>query len=612
MLRRDFAPERTRAWFGRNNAAVAWLDEGLCHGSLWVTRASGARNGGSAGAQTPRRLTFARGRFERSMNGRLATVIYYATAPIRMFGRSARFRWAVGATCVVAICFAATLWALNRLGSSDTGLPEALAILQPPQALQPVTRASHVIAPVAVALAAIGHSLDTAAPREFAGKNDNPVTQLLGQAEIGLTVARGTIYTTGQAGALTIITPMNGTIRVTGQIGNTAGKAVGGIGGAIGDLIGGGAVGKQIETLATKALDQRADFRGNVIVTSRPQITASWRIEPNLAGRLDFGDTGTNIAGIRVNLANEIKPVLDPVVSNQINALQSRLRNDPMIERTAREQWAKMCRSIPLGGEKTGLPPLWLEMRPIRAAAAQPQVDARNVTITIGVEAETRIVPNETKPNCPFPAQLELVPPMQDGVLAVGVPIDVPFTELNKLIEPQLKGRHFPDDGSGSVDVEVLRASITAAGDRLLISLRVKAREKKSWFGFGTEATVQIWGKPALDQQNQILRLTDISLAVESEAAFGLLGTAARAAIPYLQKALADKAMVDLKPFANDARTKIAAALTEFQQVGNGVRVDASVNAVRLTGIEFDANTLRVVAEANGSVKVAVSQLPGM
>ncbi len=302
--------------------------------------------------------------------------------------------------------------------------------------------------------------------------------------------------------------------------------------------------------------------------------------------------------------------MLDPVVNTQITALQSRLRNDPMIERTAREQWAKMCRSIPLGGEKTGLPPLWLEMRPIRAAAAQPQVDTRNVTITIGVQAETRIVPNETKPNCPFPAQLELVPPMQDGVLAVGVPIDVPFTELNKLIEPQLKGRHFPDDGSGPVDVEVLRARIGAAGDRLLISLRVKAREKKSWFGFGTEATVQIWGKPALDQQNQVLRLTDISLAVESEAAFGLLGAAARAAMPYLQKALADKATVDLKPFANDARTKIAAALTEFQQVGNGVRVDASVNALRLTGIEFDANTLRVIAEANGAVKVAVMQLP--
>jgi len=400
-------------------------------------------------------------------------------------------------------------------------------------------------------------------------------------------------------------------VRITGQIGNTAGKAVGGIGGAIGNLLGSNAVGKQIEDLAVKTLDRRTDFRGNMVMTSRPQLTSAWRIEPNLAGRLDFNDAGTNIAGVKVNLGNEIKPVLDPIVSSQITALQARLRNDPTIERSARDQWAKMCRSIPLGGEKTGLPPLWLEMRPVRAAAAQPQVDARNVTITIGVQAETRILPNETKPNCPFPAQLELVPPMQDGVLAVGVPIDMPFTELNRLIEPQLKGRHFPEDGSGPVDVEVLGASLAAAGDRLLISLRVKAREKKSWFGFGTEATVHIWGKPVLDQQNQIMRLTDISLAVESEAAFGLLGTAARAAMPYVQKALADKATIDLKPFANDARAKIAAALREFQQGGsNGVRVDASVNGLRLTGIEFDTKTLRVIAEASGAVKVAVTQLP--
>ena len=545
------------------------------------------------------------------MSRGLDTFIYYATAPIRLFGRSRYFRWALASACVAGLLFVATLWAINRLlPPSDSGLPDALAIMKPPPPLQPVTRASHVIAPVAVSLAAIGHTLDTATPREFTGKSDNPVTQLLDQAEIGLTVSRGTVYATGQSNTLTITTPLNGSIRITGQIGNAAGKVVGSIGGAIGGLIGGGNVGKQIDNLAQKTLDQRTDFRGNVIVTSRPQLTSAWRIEPNLAGRLDFGDAGTNVAGIKVNLGNEIKSVLDPVVSNQIAALQLRLRNDPAIERAAREQWVKMCRSIPLGGGKTGLPPLWLEMRPVRAAAAQPQVDARNVTITVGVQAETRILPNETKPTCPFPAQLELVPPMQDGVLAIGVPIDMPFTELNKLLEPQLKGRHFPDDGSGPVDIEVLRANLSASGERLLISLRVKAREKKSWFGFGTEATVHVWGKPALDQENQILRLTDISLAVESEAAFGLLGTAARAAMPYVQKALADKAVIDLKPFANDARTKIAAALTEFQHVGNGVRVDAAVNGLRLTGIEFDTKTLRVTAEAIGTVKVAVTQLP--
>jgi hypothetical protein len=202
---------------------------------------------------------------------------------------------------------------------------------------------------------------------------------------------------------------------------------------------------------------------------------------------------------------------------------------------------------------------------------------------------------------------------MDNGKLSVGLPIDVPFTEINKVLEAQMKGRHFPEDKNAPVDVEVKRLSVAAAGDRLLISLNVKAHEKKSWFGFGAEANVLIWGKPALDQKQQVLRLTETSLAVESEAAFGLLGAAARAGMPYLQQALADNAVVDLKPFAVDAKKKIAGALAEFEKSGsNGVKVEASVQELRLTGIAFDAATLRVIAEADGSAKVAVSKLPGM
>ncbi|HEY6858384.1 MAG TPA: hypothetical protein VI358_01180, partial [Pseudolabrys sp.] len=39
------------------------------------------------------------------------TFIYYATASIRLFGRSSKFRLALGAACIIAACFAATLWA---------------------------------------------------------------------------------------------------------------------------------------------------------------------------------------------------------------------------------------------------------------------------------------------------------------------------------------------------------------------------------------------------------------------------------------------------------------------------------------------------------------------
>jgi hypothetical protein len=120
---------------------------------------------------------------------------------------------------------------------------------------------------------------------------------------------------------------------------------------------------------------------------------------------------------------------------------------------------------------------------------------------------------------------------------------------------------------------------------------------------------VHVWGRPLLDRDRQILRLTDIAVDVQSEAAFGLLGAAARAALPYLKDALAEKAVIDLKPFAANARKSLEAAIADFRMNGDDVRVDAAITALRLAGIEYDSRTLRVIAEADGTAKVAVSAL---
>jgi len=215
----------------------------------------------------------------------------------------------------------------------------------------------------------------------------------------------------------------------------------------------------------------------------------------------------------------------------------------------------------------------------------------------------------QTKPDCPFPGKINIVPPTPAG-LSIAIPIDLPFTELNKIVEAEFAGRTFPEDGSGAVEVTVKGATVAASGERLLISLLVKAKEKKSFLGLGGEALVHVWGKPVLDEAKQILRLSNIQLAVESEAAFGLLGTAARAVMPQLQKALADKATVDLKPFASNAQKKIAALISDFQKNEDGVRVAAEISSLRLAEIAFDSKTLRVIAEAQGSIAVAVTTLP--
>ncbi|SDN63512.1 protein of unknown function [Afipia sp. GAS231] len=512
----------------------------------------------------------------------------------------------MAAVAVVAVSFVASLKVMDWLAPRGTVQSPVLVELPP---LPPTPRSSVVMAPVAVALSAIRDAADRAAQRTFTGKAENPVSQILQNADIGWTASRGAISATGGQDVLSLSTPITGTLNVTGSL---SAKATGAVGDAIGGLLGGD-IGKRIGGINIKNLNASAEIKGNVAITARPKIAAAWRIEPNLAASVNLGDTSLTVAGARVNVPAQVKPLIDKQVADQIAAVEARMRNDKAFENNARAQWAKACRSIPLQGTgpSSSLPALWLELRPTRAIAAQPRVDASAVTLTLGIEAETRVTPVETKPACPFPATITVVPPTP-GRVTIGVPIDMPFTEINKVVEAQFAGKTFPEDGSGSVDVTVKRASVAASGDRLLISLLVNAKEKKSFFGFGGEATVHIWGRPVLDQAQQTLRLTDIQLAVESEAAFGLLGAAARAAVPHLQRALSDKATIDLKPFASNAQKKIAAVIADFQKNEDGIRVAAEITALRLADIAFDSKTLRVIAEAEGTINVNVSTLPGL
>ena len=484
--------------------------------------------------------------------------------------------------------------------------PEKKPVLADSPPLKVATRTSVVIAPTAITLTAIRDAMEVKAPRDLSGKRDNPVGQLLQSAELGWTITRGPLAVTGRPDNLAIVAPLNGVFRLTGQVGEKVGNLTNQLGGLLG-----GSLGEKLGNLAGSTVDQRAEVRGNVTLTTRPVLQPNWRIEPNLTGQANIGDANLSVVGVRINVAREVKPLLDRSVNEQIAALQARVRNDPAIEIAARREWAKMCRSIPLGKATPGLPDLWLEVRPTRAFAAQPKIDAAAVTITVGVQAETRIAPVETKPDCPFPAALELVPPVEQGRVSIGVPVDMPFIEANKLIDAQLKGRAFPENGSGNVAVTIDHAELAASGDRLLISLRVKAKEKASWFGLGAEAVVHVWGKPVLDAAAQVLRLTDITVDVESETAYGLLGTAARAALPFVKDALADAARIDLKPFAANARNSIEKAIGDFRSREQGVQVDAAVTELRLAGIEYDAKTLRIIAEAEGTAKIAISQLPG-
>ncbi len=509
------------------------------------------------------------------------------------------------AVALVAASFIVGLKALDWLGPRGAVQKPALAELPP---LPPAPKSSVILATVTIPISAIRDLADRSTAKNFAGKADNPVSQILQNADIGWTASRGPITAAGGQDVLSLSSTLTGKLNVTGSLSS---KATGAVSDAIGSLLGGNAA-KQIAGVNIKELNATAAIKGNVTVTARPKFAAAWRVEPNLGAEVKLGDTNLAIAGARVNIPAEIKPLLDKTVGEQIAAAGMRIRNDASLERNARVQWAKACRSIPLqvGGSAESAPALWLELKPTRAIAVQPNVDASAVTMTLGVEAETRITPKETTPSCPFPDKISVVPPTAP-VVAIGIPVDIPFGDITAIMEAQLAGKTFPEDGSGPVSVTVKRASVAASSDRLLISLFVSAKEK-SFFGFSGEANVYIWGKPVLDQAQQKLRLANLEMAVESEAAFGLLGAAARTVMPHLQKSISEKATVDLKPMLGDAQKMVANAISDLQKNENGVRVNAEITRLQLADVAFDSKTLRVIAEAAGTINVMITALPGL
>lgn len=504
--------------------------------------------------------------------------------------------------------------------------------------LAPITLSSMIIAPAAIAVSAIGDAIESAAPRDFTGKPDIPPTPFVSNAEIAWSVSRGVFAVTGGPEGLSVSAPVSGSLRATGQMMNQAGGppgSPGGLPGGFGPPSGfpgfpgppGGLVGPPggfpsplgppgsssraaPQTQEQRTLDERVDVAGNIVLTARPNLLPEWRLEPNLTAQVTIADASLMFMGTRLSLSRDVKPMIERTINEQVSALQARVRNDPSLEHAVRREWGNMCRSISLAKAAAGMPDVWLELRPTRAFAAQPSIDQSTLALTFGIQADTRIVPSETKPNCPFPARLELVSQMDQGRINIAVPIDIPFAEINRLLEQQLRGKTFPEDKSGGFVATVRGVNLAASGDRLLLSVRAKASETKSWFGLGAEATIHVWGRPELDRERQIIRFDDIAVDVESEAALGLLGTAARAAVPHLEKMLAHHAVVDLQPLAADARRNIDAAIAEFEKNVSGVRTGVAMTSLRLAGIEFDSKTVRVMGEAAGTVRIEISALP--
>ena len=114
--------------------------------------------------------------------------------------------------------------------------------------------------------------------------------------------------------------------------------------------------------------------------------------------------------------ADPDQPMIDKTVGEQLNAVGSAVPTD----RTLSARPRAVGQGLPLDaaaglGMTANLPGLWLELQAGPRDSPRSRSGRFGRDRHIGIEAETRITPTETKPDCPFPDKITIVPPTPAG-----------------------------------------------------------------------------------------------------------------------------------------------------------------------------------------------------
>ena len=113
-----------------------------------------------------------------------------------------RLRTILIGAAIVGASFLGASVAMQVL-SPGPGSDQRPALVEVPP-LKQVSRTSMIVTPTAIALTAIRDALDASAPRNLTGKRENPISQLLSNADIGWTMGRGPLAVTGRPEAMAI------------------------------------------------------------------------------------------------------------------------------------------------------------------------------------------------------------------------------------------------------------------------------------------------------------------------------------------------------------------------------------------------------------------------
>lgn len=437
-------------------------------------------------------------------------------------------------------------------------------------ALEPLAEhLSRATIPVSVPIAAIGEALERKTPKQESGSRKNSLGRSFAQSELNWNLSRSRLQVLGRSGALDIATELSGEARATGTI-----------------------------QLARKVdFSTSGDVLANVSLTASPTLETNWRVSPNLSEvKIDIQKADIPIKRIgNLDVRGDILPgvrITADALRTQLN--QSVARSD-FFEQAARKGWKRLCGSTPLGEDSD----LWLETRPVVARAAQIRIARKDIRATIGVEVETRILTEQTQPECPFPRTLLLEEP-KPGSFEIVMPTIIDYETLERTLAEEVVGKSV----GKNISIAIKAIRVHPYGEKLLLETAV-AVEAKILSGTEAKGTLYVVAEPKLDAETQTITLENVALDIDSQNV--LFSMAGKAAEPLLLEAVSKHLPFDLEPKLEELRDGAEDAILALSS--DNISVTGKVNRVRLTRLDVGSEHLRLVLTAEGRVRARVQAI---
>ena len=514
----------------------------------------------------------------------------------------------VAGTVVIIATVVAISWYLSRATATlNPQVPSSQSSVLPPlpKSLSTVT------VPIFIPIATVRSFLDKEIPPVFIDSSDSEVVnEIKLRASASWKLARTPLVLSGNDGAMGGAVAVAGPVRVAAHLGPARASTT-------------------------------IDLGGRILMSARPQIQADWRMtvpDFHLKALLDEATVdlslpitrmvpfelienipiirdlpliGAIISGVRQVVRTVMKPIkeittfpvsvrgivqryLDPEIASLRDDIVRDVGAADFLRKSAEGNWKKLCINIPV---ESGL---WLQIKPIRARASQPQIHDDGILLQLGIDAETWISPREVEPNCPFPESVTLESPKPSSI-EINLPAEIEYSVLNAGISDLLVGKTFGNLVSVRVDDVI---TVEAAGRSLLLGLAVTV-DTHGWFGTQAAGTVYVLAEPHLDVESNKVLFLNVHMDTDSRNA--LVAAVGEIGEPLLERAI-ERYELNLASTYQQLLSTANNALGALSS--DGLAVNGRIDDVRLIRLDVDEEAIRLLGTARGNMSVIVNEVP--